>query len=340
MREKDRIINSLLDYAAGRMREGSIYVINDDSEKEAVKTVKNYPGVKLIDAKEALDTLNWKLLLPILNLDKRPKGKGTTVLAGYLFQQGLSQVSQGHSQWIFHSDADIENCAVFQPLEYLAWGAAHGPKEAIHIKIAKAGRNNECSMAARNTLLMLESLGRVVEDWESDKIAERAKILFENLAPYKWMLGGAFGLTWEAAMHRPLATGYLDETLICAFCEDFARAHNYQTVQVANPNPCLDAENDFQKENIIVQLASNFVLTLASAQKSVNEWGIGEIKRINRDLMSNPVKMAFIPKEGDEDPVRAEVVANERILPSVKMLNEAGLIDKRRLYALIEKMGC
>jgi len=334
MKEKDSTIGNLLRYAEKRISPDLIFVVNDESEKKSVETVKEFNKMFLIDKEEILKLINWQKLLPLLNLSRAPKGKGITVMAGYLFRYLLGKAKSRKSRWIFQTDADIKNHKRFKPLEYLAWGIIKDPA-AYQIKIAKSGRNNESHMAIRSSLTVLEDLGKAILLDEGEKIGQRARELFENLAKYKWILGGTFGITNEIAYSRPFASGYLDETLTCAFVEDKARKERGFSVQVSNPNPCSDGRNSFKKENIIVQMTANFVIILLLAKKPVCDWALEDIAWINKNLMSKKRPVALIPPKEDNGPVIVENIANERILPSIKMMEENNLINEKRAEKLM-----
>lgn len=337
MKEKDGTIKNFLDYATKRMPPSSILIVNDRSSKKSLNTVRKFKNVILVDKDKILETIKWDKLLPLLNLSQKPKGKGVAVFAGYLFWYFLSKLNLKNTQWIFQTDADIKNHRQFKPLEYLAWGIVKNPG-SIHIKMAKGGRNNEPNMAVRCAVAVLEDLEQITENEIIKEIGKRAGQLFENLAKYKWILSGTFALSTKIASDRPFATGYLDETLVCAFVEDVAKKKNSFSVQVSNPNPCFDKENSFEKENIIVQMTANFIITLALARKPISEWTLEDIAWINKNLMSKPRKITLIPPKGNEGPVMAKVVGNERIIPSLKMLEAGGFIDEKKFKINFPKL--
>lgn len=337
MREKDGTVKNLLSYASKRLPLDSILIVNDRSSRRALNAVENFKKVILINKNEVLEAIDWKRLLPLLNLFQRPEGKGVTVMAGYLFRYLLGKQKSMKSAWIFQTDADIKNHKRFKALEYLTWGILKNP-ESTHIKMAKSGRNNESHMAVRSALAVLGDIDITDSNKKGREIAKRSAQLFEGLAKYKWILGGTFAIPNEIAYNRPFATGYLEETLICAFIEDRARSKNGFSVQISNPNPCSDGENSFKKENIIVQMTANFVIILLLAKKPVCDWTLKDIAWINKNLMSKNRPIVLIPPKGNEGPIFVENVANERILPSIKMMEENGLIDFKKAKNLVTSL--
>ncbi len=144
------------------------------------------------------------------------------------------------------------------------------------------------------------------------------------------MVSGAFALRYDLAMNRPFATGYLEEVLTCAFVEDAGQEKERKTIQVANPTPCYEGNNDFHKEWIILQGVSNFLFLLAIIGKPVNKWSVKDIKKINKKIMSDKKEMGIIPPEGDERPVQIKTVPDERIIPSIKDLDKEGIINWKK----------
>ncbi len=332
MKENGPVIEPFLSKLSTQIPNDLVCVINDRSNQEAVDTVKRYKNIVFIDRDEVLDALDWKKLLKILNLKERPYGKGMTVLAGYLVQHFIAKHTKRKPLWLAQHDAELSTEARHHNIRYLVWGLLNTKKKAHHLKIAKYGRNNEITMAVRSSLLELRNLPFSVKNL---KIRRRAKELFNRLSPLKWMITGQFALSWERAMERPFATGYLEETLTSAFIEDRGSNTGEVTVQVVNPNPCLDGENGFRKEMIILQTVSNFVFTLALVGKSVDKWTVKDISRINRKFLNKDRPMAFIPN--DENPVYTEVIPQEKIIPSVNMLLKNNLVNEKVMIDLVEK---
>jgi hypothetical protein len=334
LKEKRDTIKFLLKYIEKRYSKLKIMIINDESDKKIINEVKKFKQPIIINKNEILEIIDWKRLLPILNLNKIPKGKGTTIFAGYLFLYLFFKNDK--NAWIFHTDADIHNPEKFRPLEYLTYGILRYPT-ALQIKIAQGGRNNECNMAIRSSLIILKNINKVVQSQVGEILSRRAEDLFKKLSKYKWILGGTFALPIEIAFDKPFATGYLEEMLTCAFVEDLSQKTRRVTVQISNPNPCRDTPNDFIKESVIVQSTGNFIFTLLLAKKHVYEWDLNYIAWMNKNLLNDKMPMVFIPPKNIHKDVIILTVPQERILPSIKMLFENNLIIKRKLEKIIKK---
>lgn len=327
MRERGPVTRSLLSTATRLMPARQIYVINDGSDEAACEEVR-YHGVRLVATADLLQLLNWERLLPVLALDERPRGKGVAVLAGYLLLYLLAEYASETPAWVCQHDSEIMDYHVYRGLEYLAWGALQR-KNAHYVKMAKSGRGNEACMVARS---LLRKLARLPHD---PSVQKRMEDLFLRLAPHKWMLTGEFMLQWSLAMQRPFATGYLEETLISAFAEDVGAVIGCSTVQVANPNPRLDAANTARKEAIMQDQISGFLMELGYEVLPTNRWTLEDIARLNHQRMSIPEDAPWIP-EGD-DPVQYEEVENNRILPSIAMLSEGGFINSEEASVFMER---
>lgn len=326
MKETQDTIKNLLCYATKKMPPESIIVINDNSSQKAVKAVKKFQGVNLINKEEILNLLDWKKLNSLIHLKQKSKGKGMSVMAGYLFLYIYNHFKNKNQGFIFQTDADIKNHTKFKPLEYLTYGILQNC-QTVYVKIAKGGRNNESHIAVRSALAMLEDLNLVIEGEKANQISQRAKQLFENLAKYKWILGGTFALSEKLAFSRPFASGYLEETLICAFIEDWIKKNNGVSIQISNPNYCSDGDNSYFKENTIVQTTANFVITLTLMEKMIPDWTLEDIAWLNKNLMSKPKPIALIPPKKSKEPVFVQMIGSEKILPSIKILDNHNLIN-------------
>lgn len=327
MRERGPVTRSLLSTVKRLMPSQRIYVIDDGSDDAACEEVRRH-GAHLVGTGEILDFLHWDRLLPLLALEQRPRGKGVAVLAGYLLLYLLAEYAGDTPSWVCQHDSEIAEYDRYRGLEYLAWGALHR-KGAHYVKMAKTGRGNEACMVARS---LLRKLARLPQD---PAVQKRMDDLFLRLAPHKWLLTGEFMLQWSLAMQRPFATGYLEETLISAFAEDLGAVIGRSTVHIANPNPRLDAPNTARKESLILHHVSSFILELGYESIPTNRWTLEDITRLNHERMSMPEEAAWIPD--DEGPVRYEEVENNRILPSIAMLSEAGFINHEAASAFIER---
>jgi hypothetical protein len=328
MKEEEPVINPLLSAVVRQFKNKNIVVVNDRSSREALLPLADYKKISTVDCENVLEVLNQKKLLEILGTDHMPHGKGVAVLAGYLTQYIVNRYEKNNPKWIIQHDAEVSNYAEHKGVDYLGFGISEAENDVHHVKTAKSGRNNEGIMMSRSSLLSLRHLSST--NPHTRKIKKRAEQLFSRLVSLKWMVSGAFALRYELAMSRPFATGYLEEVLTCAFVEDVGHEKKRKTVQVANPNPCYEGNNDFQKEWIILQGVSNFLFLLAVIGKPVNKWSVKDIRKINKKIMSDKKEMGVIPPEGDERPVQIKTVPDERIIPSIKDLDKEGIINWKR----------
>ena len=329
MRERGPVIEPMLRHVVGLMSPQNIIVVNDNSDDPAIQAVSRY-GARLIHRDDWLNMLDWPRLLDILNLTERPtRGKGVAVLAGYLYLHFWVQQTGIQPGMLLQHDAEIAEYARYRGVEHLIWGLLQRPN-ASYVKMAKSGRGNERCMAARSSLPVLAASQNV-----APKSRQRAQDLFDKLVKHKWMLTGEFGMGFELAMQRYFATGYLEETCMSIQLEDWAAQHGRVTAQVGNPNPRLDGANDDRKEAIMQQQISNFLGQMALDAPLFTEWTIETIRCLNHGVMSSPVKMGWVaPNDG---PVVAEMLPNDRIIPSVTQLFGAGLVDCDAAMRLLEQ---
>lgn len=334
MRERGHVIRPVLSVLTKQVAPASIVVVNDGSDDDALNEVRSHDGVKLIFRDDILDVLDWSRLLPVLNLKERPSGKGVAVLAGYLLHYFRARKTLRLPVAVLQNDAEIAEYERYQCLQHLAHGFFFR-QDAQYVKTAKFGRTNETGMAARS---MMHVLAQSKLNGVKPAVRKRAQELFWRTTPHKWMQTGEFMLTWNLAMSRPFATGYLEESLCTMFAEDtFAGAGKGCTVQVANPNPRLDAANDERKERIMQQQIGNFFLQCALFAVPTHKWTLKTIQKVNEGFISATILMGWIaPNDG---PVVAEAIRNDRVIPSVRMLAQGGLIDKDAVSRLMQKLG-
>lgn len=323
MKERGPVIRPLLHFLAERAKK-SVCVVNDRSDEAAVQEVNSYP-ISVAHKDRALNLVDWERLLPILNLDERPLGKGMTVLAGYLTHYLFCQYVSGKDyQWLIQHDAELLMEGAHNNIEFLIRGVMEAELggDLEQVKVAKFGRNNEAVMMARSSLLALQKLPVGATD---PRIAARARDLFEKLSPLKWMLSGQFALRYDIAMSRPFASGYLEETLLSTYLADRHGHGQGRTLQVANPIPCLGGEAANCKEYTMFQLIANFLNYLAYYSKPVDLWSLEDITVFNRQYLSSPELMAMIPEH--EGPVYYQSIEPDRIIPSIASLVENGMVD-------------
>ncbi|MEA2092606.1 MAG: hypothetical protein U9P61_01395 [Patescibacteria group bacterium] len=337
MKEEEPVIAPLLDSVVKQFKNQNITVINDRSSRKALLPLDNYKKINTVDCENVLEVLNQEKLLEILNTNHMPHGKGVAVLAGYLTQYIINRYEKNNPEWIIQHDAEVSNYTEHKGVDYLGFGISEAGENVHHIKTAKSGRNNECIMMSRSSLLSLKHLSSA--NPYTKKIKKRAEQLFLRLVSLKWMVSGAFALRYELAMNRPFATGYLEEVLTCAFVEDVGCEKKRKTIQVSNPNPCYEGNNNFHKEWIILQGVSNFLFLLAIIGKPINKWSAKDIRKINKKIMSDKKEMGIIPPEGDERPIQIKTVPDERIIPSIKDLDKEGVINWKKAEQFYKAKG-
>lgn len=326
MREVEPTVAEILSVLRRQMPAESIIVVDDGSSATACEAVRR-AGARLVTKESVFELLDLERLLPAIRVPVIPTGKGSAVLAGYLYLYLRQQCTGRAIDWVIQHDADVVGYAEAPGIDYLGYGILQGAA-ARHIKLAQSDRDNEPSMNARSLLCALYMLLRVCPGEVMQQIAARAEQLFCRLAPLKWMLSGQFALEAACAFGRPFGSGYVEETLVSAYAADLAAACGGQTVQVALARPYVDGVDDGVKVAAIMQLVSNFLMALALFRKPVHIWRLSDIARFN-SLHAGRRPVALIPS--GTEPVLVRVLPSEYVLPSVAMLDRTGYLRRERV---------
>lgn len=306
-----------------------ITVMDGGSAVCALEATYRY-GIRVLSVNTILDVVDWDRLLPILRLDAKPygingaNGKGVAILAGYLLQYAVARYGNFLPRWICQHDIELAEYEKYRGVEYLLYGLFQRPL-AQYIKMAQGGRENERCMAMRSWLGDIATLPYI-----TPAIRKHADDLFEKLTADKWMLTGEFMVSWNIAMNRPFATGFLEETLITLF--------NASSVRVSNPNPRSDGKNPQEKESKMQQEIINFISAVTFGEHRVDAWSIDDIAGFNEDVLSRHLRMGWIDPE-DLGPVKSAVFRQNRIIPSIKMLAEGSFVDETKLEELSYAWG-
>lgn len=325
VKENRPVGESLLDNVTQLLPRQYITVVDGGSAACALEPTRRY-GVRVLSADTILDVIDWDRLLPILALKEKPygvngtHGKGLAVLAGYLFQYAVARYEHFLPRWICQHDIELTEYEKYRGVEYLLYGLFQRPL-AQYVKMAQGGRENERCMAMRSWLGDIATLPYI-----APAIRKHAEYLFEKLTADKWMLTGEFIYSWDIAMSRPFATGFLEETLIRIFADS--------AVRVSNPNPRSDGKNSQEKESKMQQEISNFISAITFGEHRVNAWSIDDIARFNEDVLSRHLRMGWIDEPKHLGPVKAAVFRQNRIIPSIKMLVEGNFVDEIKLEEL------
>ena len=324
---------------------GKVLVVDNGSDAKVVATTQDIPGVRLVSRNDVFERLlERQRLLTLLNPPdgKLPdRGKGLTVLAGYLCSYFLDEV-EGKAKWLGQCDAEIAGFDAketdegvvpgYQCLEHLVWGMLEAP-QGRYYKMAMPCRGNERCIQKRLDLLLLSQ-----KEFVPPRMRQRLREIALRTGPHLWMLTGEFILHRELAYQRPFATGYLEETLTAMFVEDIgAEGHpgrNGYTVQVYNPNQRSDADNSSLKETVMQTQIGCFLQEMAEHMGLVNTWTLQDITTLNCGYMAKPL-MVFWPHSNapshkwppldKQKPIYT--FENDRIIPSVEMLIESGFVN-------------
>ena len=319
-----------LDYLLGWLDPNQILVVQDDSSAAALEAVRRR-GVKVLDTREITKFVDWNKLFSVLGLKDHPRGKGTAMWAGYLYEFARARKFGSQPHWLLFHDAETRNSKDYRALETWVWGLLQFP-QAHYGQIARGGRNNEVPMAAR---VMMDILGA---SWVGvdPAISQRASQLFEGLTPSKWMCTGEFGLRGDWAFNALFATGYLIETFLATQAFDqVAWLRDVHSFYAEAPATRLDGTNTWTKEGMMMQSIAKFILALALSAKSTIEWDLDFIRWFNTSSpFATPQLLALIPPPSG--PVEAKAWNPEKVLPSPRMLVENEMLNVSGLMELVD----
>lgn len=307
-------------YLSARLPAGRVLFLDGGSCPENVAAARA-GGAMVVKQDQIFDAVDWNELLPLLNLRRRPVGRagqGFNVFAAHLTLAALG-VREG--DLVLQCDADVENYEELAPLERLI-PACSQTESVRHAKLAQPGRNNEITMVARTT----QQLFHILElPWVPPAVKQLSRKVFQALAPDKWLTCGIYVITGAIALSRPFASGYLDATTQALWTVE-APACGWRDVRfVECPVSCRDAKNTTTKDTLMLSSIALYLQSIVMCGKAPDRWSFSDIAELNRDVMP---RLCDIPEIGDADgPVVLHRIQQDRIIPPVRALCEAGLID-------------
>ncbi|MEV0322493.1 hypothetical protein ACIBKX_37335 [Streptomyces sp. NPDC050658] len=291
---------------------------------EAVKAARR-GGATVISQDDVLDAVDWKRLLPILNLDERPRGRagqGLNVLAGHI---SLIALGLAANDIVFQCDADVRNYRELAPLERLI-GAWWDQKGIHHVKLSQPGRNNESLMIVRTLQRLWNALDL---DWIPESVKDLGEDIFMALGPDKWLTCGIYLSRGQVVQARPGATGYLDATLQALWTINAPECGWRKVRHVEAEPPCQDVQNSPTKEFTVLTNISTFIHTVALLGKPPHSWNLAEIEALNTRIMPQLDHVPIVSGEGR--PVSVHHINTERIIPSPGYLITRDLLDLDRV---------
>jgi len=321
-------VEGMARYLSRRIDRGRFFVINAGSHEQNVAAARN-GGAVVVEQDAVFDAVNWEKLLPVIGRDKRPmgrQGKGFTVLAGHLI---LAALGLNWNEFVFQTDAEVADYERYNALDRLLLCLDREPK-LCHLKMAKFGRNNETTMAART---MLQNFFRLPLPWIPENVRKFARDVFEATAADKWMLTGEWLSAGPMVLERPLATGYGEETLQAVWSVHAPDCRAKRIRYVANPHARADGENAPRKEDLMMASLSAFLQALVLNGTPPCIWTPADFTRFNREVMS---QLGTIPVIGqDNGPVQVHEIKPEGIIPSVGTLIRNRWVDLEKVRRVV-----
>ena len=287
-------------------------------------------GATVLNQDRIFNAVDWGRLLPALNLTSRPMGRsgqGFNIFAGHI---ALAALGLSSADIVFQCDADICQIDELVPLERLLVAHLRDP-DVKHAKLAQPGRNNEMIMAARSMQQLWYKLNL---PWIPDDVKNLGNTIFMGLAPDKWMTCGLYTASGEIALSRPFASGYLDATTQALWSVAAPQCGMHSVRHVECNQRCLDAENTDTKEMLILNSVSLFIQSIVMQGIAPHLWDRESIAHINRTIMP---ELGNIPIIGDrEGPVSIKAIAQDRLIPSVNQLCQAGVVNLDNVKHIVD----
>ncbi len=307
------IIDELSDYIGAE----NIF-ISDNGLHEKVRDSIIARGITLISVEKMKERFDFPKLLEILALKELNYGLGFSMMSGLAYLAVEQRIQP--DDWLVKFDGDITNFKQCLLPQYLLHPLAIEPnREWDYLKIAKVGRNNETVIAGINSLTSYFR-SKIESSWGLAPQVQVAWEIYEACIRQIWILSGQYGIRWKHLYEQLAATNYCDPLLSSAQLgwRNFA--------QIINSHPLLDMPNTKQKEDCMISLFVQFINTLVVFGKSIrDEWSIEDIARFNRDFAQHQNAVVWIPEE--PEPMRLENIEPDRLMPSLKMLIQEGLLS-------------
>lgn len=283
----------------------AISVTEDDENDHGNEIMKSFDIFPLLQEDVLNSCLDVPRFLDILQAESldQIRGKGLTMLAAYIQLQ-----KEKHPElFVAQIDSDITNIGQeYDPIRYMAWAQKQRP-DLDAVKMAKNGRNNQPILTFLNTLSIM---------------GENSKRYTQCLQYDRWLLTGEYGIKSKYINQLVMATGYSIEMVLGMGQVE----RNLQRYQIEAVEPRIDGKNTNIKEGggMYTDICRT-VYIIAQQKKLLSEMGIGDITRINEDII----------KRAGEEPIYA--IHDPDTNPGPKALkNEKMIIEPSRLIPSID----
>jgi len=259
--------------------------------------------------------IKYEPFLEILN-DEAPRGRGMTLFAFWIYRFLVQQ--ENLPRYTCYCDSDIKNFSEYDPIPYLVYPLVFDSQKNFgYLKIAKPGRNNETVMGARCALRPLGELGNRY---------------FRRLARDMWMITGEYIVEVDYMRRLCHCTRSFVDTFTAMYFADLEEAGKTSVAIVHNPNSRLDKKNDEMKEQTILYSIATNLVAFAAYGKEVSAFELADVRKVNREMINTYTLYPYIPSE--PSPMKVASIVNDRVIPSIAMLEANDLIDRDALRKL------
>ncbi len=311
------VIGNIIDELSDYLGAENIF-ISDNGLHEKVRKSIITRGIRLISVEKMKERFHFPKLLEVLSLKELNYGLGFSMISGLAYLAVEQRIQP--DDWLIKFDGDITNFKQCLLPQYLLHPLAIEPnREWDYLKIAKVGRNNETVIAGINSLTAY-FCNEVEPEWALVSQTQVAREIYEACIRQIWILSGQYAIRWKHLYEQLGATNYCDPLL------SSAQLGWRKFAQIINPHPLLDLPNTKQKEDCMMSLFVKFINTLVVFGKSVrDEWSIEDVARFNRYFTQHQNAVVWIPEE--PEPMRLENIESDRLMPSLKVLIQEGLLN-------------
>ena len=309
-------IASFLDNQTGN--NAKVLVMDADSTDKTAEAAKA-AGARVVTQSDMYECIDMDAMKEVLG-DSKPRGRGMTLYAFWLYRFLIQE--EGIPTYAVYSDSDIRNFAEYDPMPFLVYPLVFDSKRDFnYFKIAKPGRNNETVMAGRCVMRGLNELG---------------KRYFERLSRDMWMISGEYGYRCEYMKRLPHCTRSFVDTYTAMYFADIERKKPDSVAIISCPNSRIDKKNDPLKEQtILYSIACNLVGT-AIHGVAIADLTLADIKELNANIFPRFSYYPFIP-EDVHAPMQSVHIMNDRVIPSVQQVIDAGWVKKDKVAQMKEK---
>lgn len=292
-------------------------------------------GVLVVNADAVMECLNPRVE-EVLGGHTLELGKGVSIFCGVVALAAMNDNGlSGGLRHVMWCDAELIGMQEYDPAHYLAYALASDPEPTSITQVLQTHvkRGNEAVKAMFHAILR-----RAWRSGDHRRIA-RATSLIRIVHP----CAGERIVRWDLLESAPFGHHYtVEHTLNWYLAGQDQSAGTTGVRQVCNPNARVDGSNRVSPEMDDTWVEQRMMFEISAMYDLLDErevdfdgMSLDDIARLNRVIASYP---AVLPQDC---PVPGAVgcvgFGHDRIIPSVSMLREHGLIDMGRVHETLQR---